>query len=894
MGGMAKATQPTPMFRQYRSIKQDHPAAILLFRMGDFYEMFYEDAREASRALELTLTARGKGTDHEVPMCGFPHHQLEVYGGRLVKAGFRVAVCDQVEDPRAAKGLVRREVVRVLTPGTVPEAAGLDPGENCWAAAVAMVNGRVGAAFLDAGTGEFLAWEAEDRSDPWTVLGERLARFAPREIVYPENMPWTDPYRGALAANALLTVLDPYLFSHDAARNLLKRHFGVASLDGFGLGEKPAAVSAAGGLLLYLQDTQKSGLQHIDHLALHEPSRHMLLDPATRKNLEIDKSLRDGGRRNSLFAAVDSTTTPAGGRMLRNWLLAPLLDPGGITYRLDSVEELLRRHDLREAARTGLAGVLDIERLTGRVVAGTAGPRELAALRSSLQRLPGLPAALSELAAPLLRETLDSLDPCQDLADLLQRALVDDPPLSAREGGVFASGYSEELDELHTITRDGKAFIVSLENRERESTGIGSLKVRFNKVFGYFIEVTRANLDRVPEDYHRKQTIANGERFITPELKEYEAKILNAQERIESLEYELFCSLRSGIADAAPRLKQAARCTAVLDVLAGLAETAAVQDFAKPVVEDGPGLFIKGGRHPVVEQNLRDLRFTPNDTDIQAGGRGIVILTGPNMGGKSTYLRQVAIISILAQTGSFVPANEAVIGIVDRVFCRVGASDNLAEGQSTFMVEMTETANILHHATSRSLVLLDEIGRGTSTFDGLSIAWAVVEQLQSMAGGEPRTLFATHYHELTELAVQYREIVNSRMAVRDGGDGVVFTHRVEPGASDRSYGIHVARLAGVPRPVINRAREILGNLESDAYGRDGLPRLSRSGSGARQGTNAQTSLFTMMRPQSSPVSREPADPAASEVLATLREKSPEEMTPMEALLLLDELYRKLK
>ena len=893
MGCMAKTPQLTPMFQQYRAIKQDHPAAILLFRMGDFYEMFYEDAREASRALELTLTARGKGTANEVPMCGFPHHQLEGYGGRLVKAGFRVAVCDQVEDPRTAKGLVRREVVRVLTPGTAPEAAGLDPGENCWAAAVVMVNGRVGAAFLDAGTGEFLAWEAEDRSDPWTVLGERLARFSPREIVYPENMPWTDPYRTALAADALLTVLDPYLFSHDAAQNLLKRHFDVASLDGFGLGEKPAAVSAAGGLLLYLQDTQRSGLQHIDHLALHEPSRHMLLDPATRRNLEIDRSLRDGGRRNSLFAAVDSTATPAGGRMLRKWMMAPLLDPDRITGRLDGVEELLRRHDLRAAARAGLAGVLDIERLTGRVVAGTAGPRELAALRSSLQRLPDLPAALSKLVSPLLRETLDSLDPCQDLADQLQRALVDDPPPSAREGGVIASGYSEELDELHTITRDGKSFIASLENRERESSGIGSLKVRFNKVFGYFIEVTRANLDRVPENYHRKQTIANGERFITPELKEYEARILNAQERIESLEYELFCSLRSGIAAAAPRLKQAARCTAVLDVLAGLAETAAVHDFTKPVVENGPGLVIKGGRHPVVEQNLRDIRFTPNDTAIEAGGRGIVILTGPNMGGKSTYLRQVAIIAILAQTGSFVPANEAVIGIVDRVFCRVGASDNLAEGQSTFMVEMTETANILHHATFRSLVLLDEIGRGTSTFDGLSIAWAVVERLQSMAGGGPRTLFATHYHELTELAVQYREIVNSRMAVRDGSDGVVFTHQVEPGASDRSYGIHVARLAGVPRQVINRAREILGNLESDAYGRDGLPRLSRS-SGGRQDTNTQTSLFPMMRTEASPASREPADPAASEVLAALREKRPEEMSPMEALLLLDELCRKLK
>jgi DNA mismatch repair protein MutS len=893
---MAKTPKLTPMFRQYRSIKQDHPEAILLFRMGDFYEMFYEDAREASRALELTLTARGKGTDHEVPMCGFPHHQLEGYGARLVKAGFRVAVCEQVEDPREAKGLVRREVVRVLTPGTLPDAAGLESGDNCWAAGVAMVNGQVGAAFLDAGTGEFIAWERSERSDPWSALGDRLARFAPREIVYPESLPWTESYCSALASDALLTPLDPYTFSHEAAETLLKRHFGVASLDGFGLGEKPAAVAASGGLLLYLQDTQRSGLEHIDHLAVHEPSRHLLLDPATRRNLEIDRSLRDGSRRNSLFATVDSTTTPAGGRLLRSWLLAPLLDPARITDRLDAVEEWLRRHDLRGAARAGLTGVLDIERLTGRVVAGTAGPRELAALRSSLQRLPGLAEELNELSTALLRETLDDMDPCQDLAELLEQAIVEEPPLSSREGGIIAAGHSAELDELQAISRDGKSFIAALESRERESTGIGSLKVRFNKVFGYFIEVTRSNLERVPEHYHRKQTIANGERFITPELKEYEAKVLNAQERIVSLEHDLFCGLRSRIAAAAPRLKQAARCTAVLDVLAGLAETAAAQGFSKPVIEEGPGLTIRGGRHPVVEQNLVDHRFTPNDTVMEAGGRSIIILTGPNMGGKSTYLRQVALITILAQSGSFVPAEEATVGIVDRVFCRVGASDNLAEGQSTFMVEMTETANILHHATMRSLVLLDEIGRGTSTFDGLSIAWAVVEQLQRMAGGAPRTLFATHYHELTELAVQYREIINSRMAVRDGGDGVVFTHRVEPGASDRSYGIHVARLAGIPRPVIDRAREILGNLEKDAYGRDGLPRLSRSGEGGDRHalSNSQASLFPMMRGEPVPPSREPDDPAVAEVLASLREQSPEEMTPVEALLLLDELCRKLK
>jgi DNA mismatch repair protein MutS len=882
------------MFRQYRTIKEDHPDAIVLFRMGDFYEMFYDDARLASRALELTLTARGKGTRNEVPMCGFPHHQLDGYGLRLVKAGYRVAVCDQVENPQEAKGLVRREVVRVLTPGTITDSSALSPEENCWAAGIAWVDGKAGAAFLDAGTGAFLAWESSGPGDPWSALLDRLQAFAPREIVHPEDLPWPAGCSSPAGRHALLTPVDPYSFTWTTAEALLCRHLQVASLDGFGLKDKPTATAAAGGLLLYLQDTQKSGLEHIDGLTLHEPSQHLRFDSATRRNLEIDRNNRDGGRKNSLFDAVDSTCTPAGSRMLLGWLLAPLLEPEPIRDRHDGVEELLLRHDLRATARTGLAGVLDIERLTGKIVAGSAGPRDLTALRSSLQSLPSLQESLTALKTSLLRTTLDTLDPCTDLTDLLVRGLVDEPPVSIKDGGVIQAGFHPELDELQAIRRDGKSFIASLEQKERDSTGIASLKVRFNKIFGYFIEVTKANLDKVPDHYHRKQTISNGERYVTPELKEYEAKVLSAQDRIEALEYELFKSLREELASAAGRLKKAAHAAAILDVLAGLAETAALNDYRKPLVTTGKALCIRSGRHPVVEQNLPGSRFTPNDTIIAAGERKIVILTGPNMGGKSTYLRQVALVVLLAQAGSFVPAEEAEIGIVDRIFCRVGASDNLAEGQSTFMVEMTETANILHHATRDSLVLLDEIGRGTSTFDGLSIAWAVVEHLQDSATGVPRTLFATHYHELTELAVQYDSIQNCRMAVREGNDGVIFTHKVEGGASDRSYGIHVARLAGVPQKVVDRAKEILGNLEHDAYGRDGLPRLSRTVNGSPGPPRTQPSLFPMMQPPRAPAPPEPPDPVVTEVLSRLRAQDPNGMTPFEALQLLDEICGRLK
>ncbi len=864
------------MFRQYRALKSEHPDSILLFRMGDFYEMFFDDAQTASRLLELTLTARGKGTANVVPMCGFPHQQLDQYTTRLVRARRRVAICDQVEDPRQAKGLVRRAVVRVVSPGTLNDPSQVDARENLWIAGVTAAGGRPGAAFLDASTGEFLAWEpAPDAPDPWHELAERLRAFAPSEIVHPQGFERAAALAGDGGASPVLTAADPYLFTSDAALPALERRFAVASMDGFGFRGRPLALAAAGGLLQHLHETQKCGLEHVDRLLVHEPARHLLLDAATRRNLEIERNQRDGGRHGSLLGAIDATLTAPGGRLLRRWLTAPLVDPAQIGERLDAVEELRDRSDVRQQLRHELEAVRDIERLLARVVAATAGARDLLGIRDSLERLPALVAALGPARSGSLVALRDGIDPCSDVVERIRRAVADDPPATLRDGGVIRDGYHAQLDELRAARRDGRSYIASLETRERQATGIASLKVRFHKVFGYSVEVSKANLHLVPAHYQRRQTVAGGERFVTPELKEHEARVLQAQERIESLELELFAELRAALSAEAPRVRAAARAVAEIDGLAGLAESAARWGYRRPRVDRGGRLRIVRGRHPVVEQNLGGLRFIANETALASGGEAIAILTGPNMGGKSTYLRQVALITLLAQAGSFVPADEAEIGIVDRIFCRVGASDSLAEGQSTFMVEMAETANILHHATSRSLLLLDEVGRGTSTFDGLSIAWAVVEYLAATAGGAPRTLFATHYHELTELAAELAQVTNLRLAVRDGAEGIVFLHRVERGASDRSYGLHVARLAGVPPAVIDRAQEVLANIERDEYGGDGLPRRARGRLPAAAAARpAQAPLF-------------PAPPGTVgpdvEVLAELRALRPENLTPLDAL-----------
>jgi DNA mismatch repair protein MutS len=878
---MQEAASSTPMFRQYRALKGQHPDAILLFRMGDFYEMFHEDAEIASRALDLTLTARGKGTANAAPMCGFPHHQLDAYAAKLVRSGHRVAVCDQVEDPKTAKGLVRREVVRILTAGTIDDPNSLDARANSWIASIAVVSGRVGAAFLDASTGEFTAWE-DASPQAWESLAERLDAFAPREIVHAEDLAWPEG-RQPDAASGTVTPSDPYTFTPAVAADFLKRHFEVASLDGFGLAGKPAATAAAGGLLAYVRDTVKSGLTHVDGLTSHEPNAGLVIDAASFRALEIDRCLRDSGRSGSLLHAVDRTMTAPGARLMRSWISAPLLRPGEIAARHDAVSELHRRSALRAGLRDRLDGMHDIERLLARTVSGTATARDLLALSTSLARLPGLFGQLSEASAPLLRD-LAATDPAAPIAERLAQGVHDDPPLSLREGGIIRDGFHGELDALRVIRRDGRDTIAAIESKEREATGIASLKVRFNKVFGYSIEVSKSNLALVPERFQRKQTIAGGERFVTAELKEYEAKVLGAQERIESLEYEIFCALRAEVAALASLVKAAARAAAQADVLASFAQLAEERDFRRPTIVPEPRLRIVGGRHPVVEQTLVEKRFSPNDTVLGQEPGAIAILTGPNMGGKSTYLRQVALMTILAQAGSFVPAEEAEIGLTDRIFCRVGASDYLAEGQSTFMVEMSETANILHHVTPQSLVLLDEIGRGTATFDGLAIAWAVVEHLQQLPGGAPRTLFATHYHELTELAVVLPSVLNLRMAVREWGERVIFTHRVEAGASDRSYGIHVARLAGVPQTVVARAEEILANLERDEYGGDGLPkRARRAGAGSDRGPARERPLFSP-----------PEEPPANEVIAEIRALSPERLTPLEALAMIDGWSRLLK
>jgi DNA mismatch repair protein MutS len=874
----------TPMFRQFRALKNDHPNAILLFRMGDFYEMFFDDAAVASRALELTLTVRGRGTDTAAPMCGFPHPQLDAYVARLVREGHRVAICEQVEDPRAARGLVRREVVRVVTPGTVTDPAQLDASDNAWIGAVALDARRLGLALADLTTGELLAWESREASPPeWDALADRLRAFAPRELVVPEGFAWDERFARERTSNAVLTPYDAHAFAPAAAAVGLARQLGVLALDGFGLRDRPAAVAAAGGLVQYLRDTQRSGLEHLNGLRLHDPAEFLVLDPATRRNLDLERSARDGSRAGSLLHALDRTLTAAGGRLWRRWLVAPLLDPLAIESRQDAVAELVARPALRDEVRDALHGILDLERLFARAVGGTATPRDLAAIRASLERLPALARALAAASATLVSQALDEIDPCDDLVDLLSRALVDAPPLGLRDGGVIRDGYHAELDEYRSIQRDGRAYIAALEAREREATRIASLKVRYNKVFGYYLEVSKSNLHLVPERYERRQTIVGGERFVTPELKEHESKVLRAQDRIAELELELFAALRAEIVRQVARLKRTSCAIARIDVLAGLAEVAVAHDYRRPRVVLGTALAIRGGRHPVVER-LAGERFVPNDTTLDAPGRSIAVLTGPNMGGKSTYLRQVGLIAVLAQAGSFVPADEATIGIVDRVFCRVGAADNLAEGQSTFLVEMSETANILHHATSRSLVLLDEIGRGTSTFDGLSIAWSVVEHLAREPAAAPRTLFATHYHELTELAAELESVKNLRMAVRERGEQVVFLHRVEEGAADRSYGIHVARLAGIPPRVVERAREILANLERDEYGKDGLPRRARRG--PRPGGAEQPSLFRSD-------AEERRDPVAADVLAELRGTDLDRIAPIEALTLVAAWQRRL-
>jgi DNA mismatch repair protein MutS len=878
-------TEPsTPLMRQYAAIKKDHPSALLFFRLGDFYELFFDDAILAARELQITLTSRNKEKGVAVPMCGVPYHAAEGYIAKLIRKGFKVAVCEQVEDPRLAKKLVRREVTRVVTPGTAADAA-LSSEENNFLAAVAQSGDRVGFAALDLSTGEFRATEFQGEHAARRIQ-EELEQLRPKELLYGSSAPLLEGRRpqalplGAgpqpRAADGAWseTPLDDWIFAPDHAIPLLENHFGVLSLEGFGLAGKPAAASAAGAILYYVRSTQRGTLEHVDRIGFYERQNCLVLDAVTVRNLELIEPLfaaSDPGL--TLFRSIDATVTPMGKRLLRSWLLRPSIGGAEIERRLDAVEVQVKETVARTELRRALDGILDLERLLSRVTLETANPRDVLALAASLAKIPAVRTTLERLAAERLRTLYRSVDELGDLRQRIANTVVPEPPISLVDGGVIAPGIDRELDELRDLSRNSKQFLAEIEQRERQRTGIASLKVKFNSIFGYYLEVSKPNLHLAPADYERKQTLVNAERFTTPELKEYESKILDAQEKIVEIERRLFAELRSSIAAEARRIRQTALALAEVDVLATLAHIAALGNYCRPKFDESSDIEVIEGRHPVIERQESaggGERYVPNDLYLNSTTHTVLVLTGPNMGGKSTYLRQAALTVILAQMGSFVPARSARLGIVDRVFTRIGASDNLARGRSTFMVEMTETAAILHTATSRSLILLDEVGRGTSTYDGLAIAWAAVEYIHSRT--RAKTLFATHYFELTELAERLSGVKNYHVSVKETGGGIVFLRKVAPGAADRSYGIEVAKLAGLPNEVIERAREVLAEHESAEQQVTGH---------LAPGAEPRPTQLTIFTPLSEPV------------LERLRALDLNRLTPLEALNLLAELKRQI-
>jgi len=824
---MAKVT---PLRKQYLEIKSKHPDAIVLFQLGDFYEAFDDDAKTVADELDVVLTSRPVAKKQRIPMAGVPCHAVEGYVARLIERGYRVAIADQVDDTTSS-GLVVRQVSRVVTPGTVVEPALLEEKRSNYLAAVVADETRAGLAYVDITTGEFVTTQLE-RDE----VEQELARIQPRECLVPERGRWKEggdqsdgkektylPFRPErLGGGTHVTPLQAYRFEMGAARQGLKDHFDVVTLDGFGCSGQPMAIRAAGAILHYLQETQRNALKQIVSLRTYSTTRYMRLDANTRRNLELTETIRDRTTHGSLLGVLDETLTPMGGRLLRSRLVQPLLDRQDLVDRLDRVEAFYRETILRGRERELLEDVPDLERLTNRIVGGTATPRDLVGVRKALETVPELQELLDkgvdeqDRAASPLWSLAAELDPCEEVASLIGAAIVDDPPGKVSGGGVIRRGFSDELDGLLASVRDAREWLASLEKREKKQTGIKSLKVGHNKVYGYYIEVTKANIDAVPDDYTRKQTLTNSERYIIPELKEVETKILSAEERQSEVEARLFSGVCQQVGARAVSLLDTARTMARIDVAAALAEVAVSNRYVRPVLTDENVLEIEAGRHPVVEQVQKDEPFTPNDLRLNHDER-ILVITGPNMAGKSVYLRQAALIALMAQMGSFVPADEATIGVVDRIFTRIGAQDEVAFGQSTFMVEMIETANILNHATPRSLLILDEVGRGTSTYDGLSIAWAVVEHLHNHPDRRARTLFATHYHELTEMEERLPAVRNYNLVVVEEGKRVIFLHKVEPGGADRSYGIHVAQLAGVPKPVIHRAEELLTQLESGKF-----------------------------------------------------------------------------
>jgi len=807
----------TPMMQQYRDAKERHPGMLLLFRMGDFFELFDQDAETAAKLLGLTLTSR----DKTIAMAGFPHHQLENYLQKLLRAGHRVAVCDQVEEASQAQGLVRREVTRVVTPGTITEDNLLDPRQHNHLAAILPVGTtRFGIAWLEISTGLFQAADIDIAR-----LSDELARLAPAECICAErDSSAVGAVLQRLATIPALTVRPDWNFEGGSARSALHQHFRVNTLSGFGFDDQQPCLAAAGALLLYAQEMLKTDLAHLRTLRPYVGSQVLQLDDVTRRSLELTRTLRDGDRQGSLLSAIDRTVTTMGARQLHDWLLAPLTNRAGIEARLDAVDELVRAIALRADLRKTLGDMHDLQRLTARVSTGRASPRDLGAIARTLRLLPHVKAKITARRAGLLQDLERNLELCAELRATLDAALMDELPQGPREGGLIRPGYNAALDELRNIARGGKEWIARFQAQEMTRTGIGSLKVGFNKVFGYYIEITHTHVAKVPADYQRKQTLKNAERYITPELKEYEEKVLSAEDKSQQLEFELFLALRDEAAAETQRLLQTAEVLAHLDVLAALADLAASRQYVRPTLRDEPVLAIKDGRHPVLDQTLPPGTFVPNDVRLGPDDGILWLITGPNMSGKSTFIRQVALLTLLAQMGSFVPAQEAVVGITDRLFTRVGASDELNRGQSTFMVEMTEAANILNNATTHSLVILDEIGRGTSTYDGVSLAWAITEYLHNQLGC--RALFATHYHELAQLAETLPNLRNCNVLVREWQDDIVFLHKIAPGSADKSYGIHVARLAGVPTEVLDRAKQVLQELESHHLDRE-LPRAPR-------------------------------------------------------------------
>ncbi len=834
-GGMNTAT--TPMMAQYRRIRSEVPAGtILFFRLGDFYEMFFEDAVEASRILDLTLTHRQK-----MPMCGVPYHAAEGYIARLLAAGRKVAICDQMENPAVARGLVRRDVTRIVTPGTLVDEPLLEAGRNNYLAAVCVQRERLGLAMLEMSTGTFWVEEPAHAA----ALKNVMAQFTPVECVVPREQADAFAYLRAGGAGPILSPMDDWVFQPDNALDRLHRHFGVHSMDGFGCGGLTSALGAAGAVLQYVADDLRRAVTHVRGLAVRHSEDYMLLDESTLANLELVAS-RNGPSGPTLLKVMDATCTPMGSRLLRDWLIRPLISAPAIRRRQDAVEALTRDRAHLRTIRERLDPVRDLERLVGRLSAGSGSARDVRAVAISLERLPELREAATGAASPRFQELAEAIEPRPDLLALINRALVDEPPLALKEGGVIRPGYNAELDDLRAAATQGREWLAKYQVEEQEKTGIASLKVRHNKVFGFYIEITKANLDRAPERYIRKQTLVNAERFITPELKDYENRILGAQERSVELEYALFQEVREAVVRETASLQRTAAALAELDVLAALADRAVALRYVRPEIHEDTTLRIRDGRHPVIEQLPEADRFVPNDTLLDGDGHRLVILTGPNMAGKSTYIRQVALLVIMAQTGAFIPASAAEIGLVDRVFTRVGASDDLARGRSTFMVEMQETASILHNATSRSLIILDEIGRGTSTFDGISIAWAVAEYVHNEPRLGARTLFATHYHELTDLTLTLPGAKNYNVQVRESGDHVVFLRKIAPGPAEKSFGIQVARMAGLPPAVIERSKEIIANLEEGEFEAAGQPKIARRRTRKpveREDAGRQMSLF---------------------------------------------------